>query len=313
MPIVQATKENISKATMFLKQGGVIAFPTETVYGLGCNTLNTEAVSLAYTTKKRPTNNPLIAHVSNSSQAKKITTGWDSQCDDLAKQFWPGPLTLILNKHKRVPKEACGGGETIAVRSPDHPVAQQLLQTFDGSISAPSANISGYVSPTTAQHVLDDFGDTLFILDGGTSSGGIESTVLSLLGEPKIVRLGSIPIEQIRGIVPNVTYTRACKQTDSPGTSSKHYATKTPLLLVQEKDLHTTSSKKSAHIMIHNPKIDSLCSIILPCNPVEYAKKLYASMRKLDSLNPEKIYVELPPTSSEWDAIHDRLQRAAFT
>ncbi|MDP6542157.1 MAG: L-threonylcarbamoyladenylate synthase, partial [Phycisphaerales bacterium] len=187
MPVVSATQRAILEAARSLEGGGVVSFPTETVYGLGGDTLNKKAIQKIYSLKNRPSNNPLIAHVLNSSWAKQITCGWDEKCHLLAERFWPGPLTIVLPKANCVPKESCGGHNTIGVRSPNHRVASELLDKFGGPISAPSANKSGQTSPTSAEHVRDDFGNDLLILDGGNCDQGIESTVLSMVDCPTIL------------------------------------------------------------------------------------------------------------------------------
>ncbi|MBC8203134.1 MAG: threonylcarbamoyl-AMP synthase [Planctomycetes bacterium] len=310
MSAVLATKETIEQASQLLQGGGVVAFPTETVYGLGCDTLNKKAISLVYTLKSRPNNNPLIAHVCNIEDAKNITNGWDSRCDTLANAFWPGPLTIILHRNSSVPKEASGGSNTIAVRCPNHEVAKKLLARFGGPISAPSANISGHTSPTTAAHVRGDFGDELFILDGGPCEKGIESTVISMVGTPTILRLGSITTDDITKLIGEVVIQNSTHQNESPGTSEKHYAPKSRLILQTTDEIQNHQKEKTVFLVIGaTPTIGT--AVQMPDEPVAYAKYMYAEIRKADAMNPERICVEKPPNTPDWDAVNDRLRRAS--
>ena len=310
MSIVSATEENIEQASQILRSGGVVGFPTETVYGLGCDTLNKEAISLVYTLKNRPNDNPLIAHVCNLSDAKKITNGWDDRCDKLASVFWPGPLTIVLNKNECVPKEASGGGDTIAVRCPSHKTAKKLLTKFGGPISAPSANVSGHTSPTTATHVQMDFGSELFVLDGGVCDKGIESTVISMVGTPTILRLGSISTGAIFKTIGDVNVQKSDRQNESPGSSDKHYAPKSKLVLQTEELIQNQHGENIVFLVINaTPNIGVLLQ--MSSNPVAYAKFMYAKIREADSMNPKIIYVEKPPNSPEWEAVNDRLRRAS--
>ena len=311
MPVVSTTKKNIDEAATILQGGGVVSFPTETVYGLGCDTHNTCAIDLVYSLKNRPNNNPLIAHVRTVSQAIEITNGWNSDCDTLANTFWPGPLTIVLPRNPLVPQEASGGTTTIAVRCPKHLVAQKLLDAFGGPISAPSANISGHTSPTTANHVRDDFGDDLFILDGGACENGIESTVLSMVGHPTILRLGSISAQEVQKIIGNVSVKESTTQTNSPGSLHKHYAPKSKLVVQSKDELNNNSEKETACLVIKSQPRGPGVIIQMPEEPMEYAKKIYAAIREADATNPRVIFVETPPNTLEWEAIHDRLRRAS--
>jgi len=311
MSVVLATEENVERASQILQSGGVVAFPTETVYGLGCDTTNKDGISLVYTLKNRPNNNPLIAHVGNTEDAKKITNGWDDRCDRLAACFWPGPLTIILNRNKCVPKEASGGGETIAVRCPNHEVAKKLLVAFGGPISAPSANVSGHTSPTTAAHVHDDFGDNLFVLDGGVCSNGIESTVLSMVGSPIILRLGSIEASEISEIIDGVVVQKPNKQNESPGSSNKHYAPKSKLVLQTADAIHNTNGEGVVFLVIRATPTTGV-TVQMPSGPTGYAKFMYAAIREADAMGLKTICVEQPPNTSRWEAVNDRLLRASL-
>ena len=311
MPIVGASQTNIQNAVNILKNNGVVGFPTETVYGLGCDTRNRTAISRVYTLKNRPNNNPMIAHVLDIKAAKTITTGWDSRCDLLATTFWPGALTIILERNPSVPKEACGGLDTIAVRSPHHKVARELLIAFGSTISAPSANISGFISPTTAAHVHDDFGDSLYILDGGACRDGIESTVLSMVKDSKILRLGAVSQQKISEIIGEVTCVDSITQSESPGTRDKHYAPKAKLVLRNKKEIVQDTNNQTVYLLLESGEIVGHNTIQMPKTATEYAKKLYGAIREADKLNPQLICVETPPTTPEWVAVNDRLSRAS--
>jgi L-threonylcarbamoyladenylate synthase len=310
MTVVLATQENIRKASQVLSSGGVVAFPTETVYGLGCDATNKEAVSRVYTLKNRPNDNPLIAHVSTTEEAKKITIGWDDRCDQLAERFWPGPLTIILKRGENVPKEACGGTNTIAVRCPNHETAKELLKEFGGPISAPSANISGHTSPTTATHVHNDFGDELFVLDGGACDKGIESTVISMVGNPTVLRLGSIEVGELLHVISGVIVQTPASQNESPGSSDKHYAPNARMVLQSSKEISKQYGEDIVFLVIKT-KPASGTVITLPTTSGEYAKLLYAAIREADAMKPKAIHVEHPPNTPEWEAINDRLRRAS--
>ena len=227
--LLQSNHDGVEEAAARIEAGGVVAFPTETVYGLGASTFAVDGLKLIYEIKGRPSDNPLIAHVLDAVEARTLVSGWDLRCSRLAAKFWPGPLTMILNKAIDVPDEATAGLQTIAVRSPMHPVARALLYAFDGPISAPSANRSGHISPTTTEHVMGDFPeqDDLLVLEGGRANFGIESTVLDLTGEkPVIRRPGSITLESLSRVLGAVEVAQGIGQGVSPGTRLIHYAPK---------------------------------------------------------------------------------------
>lgn len=321
--VVEANAATISEAAEQLRNGGVVAFPTETVYGLGADTLQPAALKQIYALKLRPANNPLIAHVLDSQQVRTIAREWDQRCDLLVGRFWPGPLTIVVNRSVSVPDEATAGYETIAVRSPAHPVARQLLREFGRPISAPSANRSGHVSPTSATHVADDFSHVadLLILDGGPCDVGIESVVLDMTREvPTILRPGSITAESIREClgIP-VAQSTSTHQDASPGTALSHYAPHTPLILVSAKDLlprlHELSaeSKKCAVISMQHHAIALPHRLFaMPSDADAYAARLYHTLREADAFGGDVIVLERPAAQGElWDAINNRLSRAA--
>lgn len=309
MTISQPTKENIETAVRLLQQGDIVAFATETVYGLGCDTFNKSAIQKVYTTKGRPKNNPMIAHVLDSTWVATLTDSWNKQCESLSKTFWPGPLTLVVPKNKSVPTEACGGLETIAIRCPSNTVARQLLQSFGAPVSAPSANRSGYISPTTAEHVETEFGGDLYILDGGPCETGIESTVLSLVSEPTILRPGAITKEQIEDVIGPVFQQFVSQQSESPGTSLHHYTPTTVTLLKTEEEVGAIDNLECVVLSIHKTPLACKHHIQMPETPNEYAAVLYAALREADLLQGSLVVIEQPPCESSWVAINDRVSR----
>jgi len=309
MTICSPSQATIKEAASILQEGGVVSFPTETVYGLGCDTFNEEAIATVYALKNRPTNNPMIAHILDTTWVSQLTDHWSKQCNMLAEQFWPGPLTIVLPKKPSVPKSACGGFETIAIRCPSHPVARMLLAAFDTPISAPSANISGHVSPTTAQHVEDEFLGKVMVIDGGPSEKGIESTVVSMVHTPTILRPGSISIEDIAVYIGVTETTESSNQTNSPGTTTKHYAPKTNVCACTSRSIEDISDNNCVVLSITTKPIITKQIIAMPITSKKYASVLYAALRKADTLGASTIYIELPPTTSEWRAVLDRITR----
>lgn len=316
--IVEPTDAQVARAAARLRAGDVIAFPTETVYGLGADILNACAIRRVYALKGRPSDNPLIAHVSDASTAPDIVDGWDDRCSALAQRFWPGPLTFILRRKLDVPASAAAGLNTLAVRAPRHPVASRLLKIFGGAIVAPSANRSGHTSPTRATHVADDFAEAedLLILDGGSSEVGIESTVLDMTSDPpRILRPGTIGTDALTIVLGEVTEHGATSQDIAPGTSAAHYAPRTPATLVSRSDLRSALGALSDVAAV-------LCfdaatvppphhALVMPADAVSYAAQLYSRLREADLLGVHQLLIEAPPAdSSLWLAIHDRLRRA---
>ena len=311
MTILEPTKESIYKAVSILKNRGVVAFATETVYGLGCDTFCETAIRRVYQTKGRPSQNPMITHILKKEWHEKVTGCWDARCEDLANAFWPGPLTIVVPRLNNVPPSACGGKNTIAIRCPGHPIAEELLKTFGGPISAPSANKSGYVSPTSAQHVEDEYKGQIQVLDGGPCEQGIESTVISLIGNPALLRPGTVTAESIEKIIGRVDQTVHTKQTASPGTTKHHYAPNTRTLLVQDKEIHLVDDTTSVVLTLRGVPNKAMRTIQMPGNPKQYGESLYAILREVDKIGANTIYIETPPCTTEWRAINDRLNRCA--
>jgi len=308
----------VAAAADRLRAGEPVAFPTETVYGLGADTFNTAALERVYALKGRPADNPLIAHVLDADQARRVAAVWEDRCELLANSCWPGPLTIVVPRAAGVPRIATAGWPSIAVRAPAHPVARRLLDAFGGPISAPSANRSGGVSPTTAGHVAADFADhaDLLVLDGGPCTVGIESTVVDLTGDvPRLLRPGPVGIERLRAMLGEVTVPDSVAQAPSPGTTPRHYAPQTPTAIVDAAALAGRLAETTAPATV-------LCfaaatvppphrAIEMPPTPEAYAARLYAALREADRAGPQRILVVRPPSvEGLWKAIGDRLQRA---
>ncbi|MHC4081207.1 MAG: L-threonylcarbamoyladenylate synthase [Planctomycetota bacterium] len=315
---VEPTDDAIAEAAARLRDGRVVAFPTETVYGLGADTFSVKAIDRVYALKGRSLDNPLIAHVLDEQQAGSVVAGWDDRCSRLAREFWPGPLTLVLPRAAAVPSEASAGWPTIAVRAPAHPVVRALLAAFGGSVSAPSANRSGHVSPTAAGHVADDFADAedLLILDGGSCAVGIESTVLDLSGSmPTVLRPGAVSVETLRDQLGEIAVGDIAHQAASPGTTMRHYAPHTSAELVGPDELAGALRKLRvpAVVLCFEPGAVSAPHrvIAMPRAAESYAARLYEALREADALRPGRIIVERPPSSGGmWMAVQDRLRRA---
>ena len=316
--IAPFSDQAIAAAAGLLAEGRVVAFATETVYGLGADTFNVAALDHLYAVKGRQQDNPLIAHVADAVVAKRIAATWDRRAEALARRFWPGPLTLVVPKAAEVPDRATAGWPTIAVRAPDHPVAMGILEAFGGPVSAASANRSGRISPTRAEHVAQDLADVedLTILDGGPCSVGIESTVVDLTRLPAVVlRPGSVSSEHLREVIGEVVTAESGGQDASPGTSARHYAPQTPAEIVGG---HTLAARLSgldttAAVMVHSTTMipSPHVAIVMPPEAGPYAECLYDALREADAAGAARIVIEAPPANDGlWAAIHDRLRRA---
>ncbi len=315
--LVEPTQDAIAEASQLLERGRLVVFPTETVYGLGADTTNAQAIELIYALKGRPAENPLIAHVLDDVQARRIVAKWDDRCAVLSEHFWPGPLTLVVARGQTVGSSATAGLDTIAVRAPRNIVARALLRMFGRSISAPSANRSGRVSPTTAGHVVADFPgvDELLVLDGGACEIGIESTVLELTGPtPRVLRPGAITVERLREVLGEVDAPPVTTQLASPGTSLLHYAPQTPAELVETTQLaQRLGGRAPAAVLCFEPASvkPPHVPVPMPRSAEPYAARLYDALRTADATGVSRIIIEQPQeTHGPWAAIHDRLRRA---
>jgi L-threonylcarbamoyladenylate synthase len=297
------TSLSIKEAAQILRDGGLVAFPTETVYGLGANALDASAVAKIYELKGRPATSPLIVHASSIEMARTLVTEWPREAEELAERWWPGPLTLVLPKSARIPDIVTAGLPTVGVRIPAHPLALQLIETAGLPLAAPSANRFGELSPTTAAHVRAAFGDLIPVLDGGPTRVGIESTVVSIdHGKITLLRPGMIALGEIEQAV---ALTGAHP---SPGMAARHYSPRTPLLLVDTPS--EMPNRRGAYVWWNTSGLTSR-SVRMPNDPVAYAQRIYSVLHELDQENWPWIAVEAPPDTSNWAAIADRLKRAA--
>jgi len=309
---------DVAEAVRLLRAGKLVAFPTETVYGLGADASNTAAVRGIFAAKGRPPTNPLIAHVADEAMAQRYAAKWPDAAQSLARLFWPGPLTLVVQKSPSIVDEATARRPTVGLRAPDHPLAQELLREFDGAICAPSANRSMRISPTTAQHVRDDLGDRVdLILDGGPCRVGIESTVLDVSGSaPIILRLGAITREQIEQVIGPVNVFQGSVETVkaavSPGLQEIHYAPKTPAFRYEGESFEGKPPiGRIAAIVLTDAQLDGAhWHRQMSQSSDEYARQLYSALREADQSSADAILIQMPPAESQWAAIRDRLTRA---
>ena len=334
-PDLHADAERIHAAATLLAKGKLVAFPTETVYGLGADAENPDAVRAIFAAKGRPADHPLIVHVGRNADLHRWARVVPQQAQQLITAFWPGPLTLILPRAESVPAVVAGGQDSIGVRCPSHPVAQALLAVFkngQGGIAGPSANRFGHVSPTTAQHVIDEFGapaasgdsPLACVLDGGQSEVGIESTIIDLTRlethGPVLLRPGrisAVQIAEVLGQAPSLP-DRAAPRVS--GSFDAHYAPRTPLALVNTEQLPellqrlTMQGRRFALMHYSDVAAQSGAAACLPlsADPQAYAHALYATLRTLDAKSCELILVEQPPQDERWQGVNDRLRRAAF-
>ncbi len=308
------SRAEIEHAAALLRAGKLVAFPTETVYGLGANALDAAAVARIFEAKGRPPTSPIIVHVSNMEMAREVVSEWPAAAQALAQTVWPGPLTLVLKKQYSIPALVTAGLETVGVRMPSHPVALALIAAAQVPIAAPSANRFTQLSPTTAEHVRKALGDRVdYILDGGPCTVGIESTVLSLAdGVPVLLRPGGVSrqqIEEVTGPISQQTSATAGAH-PSPGMHPRHYSPQTKLLLVHDGDLPQEGT--GAYLQLHQPPRREVREIVaMPLDASEYASKLYRTLHELDSRGFDWIAVDAPDETPAWEAIRDRLKRAA--
>jgi L-threonylcarbamoyladenylate synthase len=309
----------IERAADVLRRGGLVAFPTETVYGLGANALDADAVGRIFTAKGRPSNNPLIVHVADAAQVAQLTSSRPDPFAPLAAAFWPGPLTLVLPKSEIVPDIVTAGGPTVAVRMPAHPVALALLRETKLPLAAPSANLSSELSPTSADHVLRGLAGRIdLILDAGPTTAGIESTVLDLTVQPpRVLRPGPITATQLEAVIGPVAQVIRSNAPDtplpSPGLLPRHYAPRTPLELgtvERVRDL-VRQGTRVGWVTHTGTAVANATTREMQANAAEYATNLYAVLHELDTLGLNRIIVEPLPEGHEWLAIRDRLRRAS--
>lgn len=312
--------QTIEFAADLLHQGKLVAMPTETVYGLGADASNPDAVAKIFAAKGRPADHPLIVHLAYASQIKDWAENIPDSAWQLADAFWPGPLTMILHKKASVPSAVTGGQATVALRVPDNPVALWLLRVFGGGIAAPSANRFGRISPTLAQHVAEELGDAVdCILDGGACSVGVESTIIDLTdSQPTILRPGRITRSQLEDVLKAEVALKSQHKIRAPGMLASHYAPCTPAYLCMPETLLALLEEQAIQgnrvgVLSFSAELNGLnCqhSLQLPQQAEAYEAALYAALRELDALQLDSILVEQPPIEESWSAVNDRLSKA---
>ena len=333
--------DEIARAADLLRRGLLVAFPTETVYGLGADATNADAVARIFAAKGRPSTNPLIVHAADLDGARRHAGAWPESAERIARAFWPGPVTVVVPRGPAVVDGVTGGGPTVGLRVPDHPVALALLRAFgavgSGAVAGPSANRSNRVSPTAAQHVADEFGEAgdgrpvATVLEGGPCRVGIESTVVDCTGDmPTVLRPGGVTTERLVEVVGGPVRVRGgvdAGTSASPGRSALHYAPRTPafrfdterrpglerwyaahphrnITLVTLEDVHTAMEA-------HDERRDVIGTwVLLPDKPAAYAHEFYRTLRLWDTRGLEAIWIEMPPDRPEWAAVRDRIARA---
>ena len=307
--------DEVRKAADILRAGGLVAFPTETVYGLGADASNPAAVKKLYAVKRRPGDHPVIVHFASGEDAFAWAREVPPAARKLAERFWPGPLTLILKRSAKAQDFITGGQDAVGLRVPSHPVAHELLKQFGKGIAAPSANRFGLVSATAAAHVREDLGsDVDFVLEGGPSEVGIESTILDLsAARPVLLRPGRISKEELQAVLGVEVQPPNSSTTRHSGGLERHYAPRTPARLVPAYELDKEIGRlkeKVAVLAFSRPDERVDYWLRMPREPQGYARKLYAALRELDTAGCDEILVESPPDLPEWAAVRDRLRRA---
>jgi L-threonylcarbamoyladenylate synthase len=325
--------EAVHHAAEIIKRGGIVAFPTETVYGLGADTFAPLAVARIFEVKKRPHFDPLIVHVASPDDLGRLVTDIPGHARKLMVRFWPGPLTVVLPKREEIPDIVTAGLPTVAVRMPDHAMALRFIELSGSPIAAPSANPFGYLSPTTAEHVREQLGDHVdLILDGGPCHVGVESTILSFSeGRPRLLRPGGVPLEEIESVIGKVEIVQSETQSPSapgpwapgpsapgqsaPGMLPRHYAPRTPIVLAPEEAFDSYRNRKAGLLAFREPlegrTFDHTEVLSQKGDFREAAANLFAAIRRLDALNLEVIIAEAVPEIGLGRAIMDRLRRAS--
>jgi len=317
----------ITLSARMLRTGKLVAFPTETVYGLGANALDAAAVARIYAVKGRPATSPLIVHVASIEMAQSLVARWPETAERLSRKFWPGPLTLVLDKAREpesdgkaarstaaIPAIVTAGLGTVGLRMPAHPVALALIRAAEIPLAAPSANRFTHLSPTTADHVRSSLGNEVdYILDGGPCAVGIESTVLSLAGpRPILLRPGGISREQLESEIGSISVQQDVPTGahPSPGMQARHYSPRTPLFLAGKGEL--PEAGKGIYLQHrHRPSRLDLTVIEMPDSAAEYAAALYDTLHRSDEAGCDWIVVDRPPDTPDWEAVLDRLRRAS--
>ncbi|MFM8415659.1 MAG: L-threonylcarbamoyladenylate synthase [Planctomycetota bacterium] len=327
-----ATDAALDRAAEVLRGGGLVAIPTETVYGLAADACDADAVEGIFRAKGRPATNPLIVHVADVAMARSLAAAWPEAAERIAAAFWPGPVTVVVPKGPRIPAIVTAGGPTVALRCPAHPLARRLIERAGIPLAAPSANRSERVSPTTAHHVLESLGDKVgLILDAGPCERGIESTVVDCTTTPpRILRPGPLSRQQLEAAVAGPvewSHERAAGDSGpeparSPGHGRRHYSPRTPLELARDPagrvaELLAAGRRVGWLVLEADDRARALAgsrdlvAVPMPADPDAYARQLYATLHALDQRQLDRIVVDPPPADEAWGAVRDRLSRAA--
>lgn len=319
------TAREIEIAATLIRSGGVVAFPTETVYGLGADARNDQAVRRIFQIKGRPADHPLIVHLASLDELESWAQDIPEDAFRLADAFWPGPLTLVLHKKPEVPDVVTGGQSSVAVRAPAHPVALALIRET-GGLAAPSANRFGRISPTRAEHVHAELGEKVDgVLDGGPCAVGVESTIVSLLEEPVVLRPGGVTVIAIERILGHRVQVRdSYAKVRTPGNLPAHYAPRTPLELLPadvlwQRTLALSRMGRRVAVMTvgaapwERYELTGIHCVVMPAEAEAYAQRLYADLRALDAAGFDALLMQTPPDEPEWLAVRDRLQRASYS
>jgi L-threonylcarbamoyladenylate synthase len=319
--VVRASQVDIDAAVQALRDGDLVAFPTETVYGLGANAQNPAAVRRIFEAKGRPLSHPVIVHLDSPKFLHRWVSEVPAAAAKLAERFWPGPMTLVMPRAANVHDIVTGGQDTVAIRVPSHPMAQQLLTAFGGGIAAPSANRYGRLSPTRAEHVRDELGDAVrMVLDGGESQIGLESTIVACEGDKvRLLRPGAVTASQLREVAPDLIVGADAFSSRVPGSLPSHYAPTTPMSVVPSGEIDAQAAAASSGgtriaVLAQRLPLKSHAYVTwvnAGRRPEQYAHDLYANLRALDTAGCQQILVQDVPEGERWDATRDRLLRAA--
>ena len=318
----------IAKAVQVLRRGGLVAIPTETVYGLAARALDPAAVARIYEAKGRPAHHPLIVHVLDEQQARVLAASWPERATTLVRLFWPGPLTIVVDRAPSVPAAVAGGADSIAIRAPSHPVARAVIRELGEPLAAPSANRYQGLSPTTAEHVVKQMGDLVeLILDAGPSDAGIESTVVDVRSDPpRVLRPGAVALSALRRVLPGIEAQtdsiRGAAPRVSPGMDARHYAPRARLILAdtwveaQRIAYGLAGTGARAGLVTYEKRTTSVREErvlvrTLPRDPAQYARLLYRTLHDLDDAGVDAIVVQGVPNDDAWWAVSDRLKRGS--
>ncbi|MBS7645367.1 MAG: L-threonylcarbamoyladenylate synthase [Candidatus Bathyarchaeia archaeon] len=313
--ILKYSREAVREGGLIIRRGGLVAFPTETVYGLGASAFNPNAVARIFEVKRRPRFDPIIVHIANPGEIERVCLKVGRYAKMLIERFWPGPLTLVLPKSDAVPDIVTAGLETVAVRMPSHPVALELIREAGVPVAAPSANLFGRLSPTTAMHVKEQIGGEIdLIIDGGRSPIGVESTVLDLTGEPTVLRPGGLPVEEIEEVIGKVKISPVSRVPRSPGQLPRHYSPRTPVRILRGGETETLEGVKAGLLAFKQLKTRPPFKVIKILSPKgdlrEAAANLFSLLHELDEAGLDVIYAEPVPEIGLGRAIMDRLRKA---